>query len=253
MESFFLGLLQGLTEFLPVSSSGHLVLFQNLIKTGQKKDILLEVVVHGGTLLSILTFFSQSLKEKFYWNTKNFHFWKTILIANIATALLVLPLQSFFESFFFKKDLIFLGVCFFLTGVFLWPTRKSKKQIKPITLKKAFLIGCVQGLAVLPGLSRSGLTICTGLSLQMSRKESSFFSFAIAIPALLGALILKSFQVETNVLFSLPILIAFATSYLIGLMALKLLVSFVESNRLHIFSFYLWPLGAYLIIKSIVI
>ncbi len=247
IESLLLGVLQGLTEFLPVSSSGHLLLLQNFFSS-EKENILLDVVAHGGTFLSILTFYYEDIKK----SLKDFSFWGFVFLSNVMTALFVLPFQSYLEAFFYQKASYFLALSFFVTALILLTSRKSYLEKKNLTFMHTLSIGLVQGIAVIPGLSRSGLTICTGLFLGLSRKEASFFSFMIALPALLGAVLLQSIQLSSKVFLSWPLLVTFLSSYIVGLIALKFLVRFIEKGKLHIFSVYLFILAGFLIIKNLI-
>ena len=246
LESLSLGALQGITEFLPISSSGHLLMLQKFLSF-QKEDILVDVVVHGGTFLSILTFYYEDIRRSF----KNFKFWGFVLLANLMTALLVFPFKEFFESFFYEKSLLPLAFCFFLTALVLLTSLKSPFKTKKLGLLQALGVGLIQGVCVLPGLSRSGLTICTGLLLGLSRKEASFFSFTVALPALLGAVFFKTAEIEIESFLFVPLFVAFLSSYIIGLIALKFLVKFIEKGKLHIFSVYLFVLGSFLVIKEV--
>ena len=208
----------------------------------------MDVVVHGGTFFSILTFYYEDIKKSF----KNLHFWSLVLLANLMTALLVFPLKEFFESFFYQKSLLPLAFCFLLTAFVLLTSLRSPFKTKKLGLVHALGVGLIQGVCVVPGLSRSGLTICAGLFLGLSRKEASFFSFTVALPALLGVTLLKTTEIQIASFLLVPLLVAFFSSYIIGLIALKFLVNFIEKGKLHIFSVYLFVLASLLITKEMV-
>ena len=266
LESLFLGLLQGFTEFLPISSSGHIVLFQYLLGL-KDQSLIISVAVHLGTLLSVLTVYHKPifsllhhllvfpLKRKITPELKIiFH----IGLATLVTGSMALLLRDEFKALF--KNLPAVGFCFFLTGLFLFFIRKKgthtsssfllfqDKQIltslEHITLKQSLLIGLFQGFAVAPGLSRSGFTIGAGLISGLARRGAAFFSFLLSAPIILGASLfeLKDIQLQDpQVLF--PLFLAGLSAYVFGLLALILILRVVENGRLELFSFYLWFLS----------
>ena len=249
MESFFLGLIQGLTEFLPVSSSGHLFLLAQFFKTPTETFILV-LTVHGATLLSILTVFAKDLKPLL----KN----KSLLLQ---TAVALIPL--FFTGLFlkplvvksFQGNVVSLG--FLITGFLLLSLFFKTPTNKPLTFKRAFLIGAIQAICVLPGFSRSGLTIWAGILLGLSPARAAFFSFLIAIPAIAGSLFyelatqgLKTpiMTAEGGMALSGGLVLAFVTAYISGTLSLKVLLKLLHQKKLYLFSLYLIPLGVFSLI-----
>ena len=178
------GFIQGATEFLPVSSSGHLVLFNNIFKT-ENNFIFFSLLLHLATLFSVVWV----LRKEVLYLIKHplSDYAVKLYLATIPTVLIVLLFKGFFEESF---NGTFLPICFMLTAIFLIIVEFiSKKQIKPINKKISFIMGIAQGIAVLPGISRSGSTIIAGLMCGGDRKEVSKFSFLMSIPIILASML----------------------------------------------------------------
>ncbi len=240
LKAVLLGIIQGLTEFLPISSSGHLVIFKEVLKY-KELGVGFDVFLHFGTLLAILFKFRSLIFEllKNPFNSLSL----SIVIACLATAPGGLLVHFFLKEVFSSGT--FTSLMLFLTGLFLFSTRKLKEGRKDLpTFKDAFLIGISQAFAVLPGLSRSGLTISTGLHLGLKRKGAFYFSFLLAIPAILGAMffegrgILSGFE-DSLKLFLLGGLSAFFSGYV----SLSFLLKKVQSGELYQFAPYCWGLS----------
>jgi len=258
LQAIILGAIQGFTEFLPVSSSGHLVIFQNLFSM-KNPEFLFDISVHLGTLAAVCVFFSQEIlsiirslasfvlqgKKKAFLRPeteKDMRLVLMIIAASIPTALIGLLLQK-------KADLLFsslplVGCMLILTGIWMWFTKNTPLQEKKIGLKDALLIGISQGIAVIPGISRSGSTIAAGLYLGLDRESATRFSFFISIPAILGAAILSVIHAPAKGSAGiLVILTGAATAFATGYAALNLLVYMVKKGRLFLFSPYCWAAG----------
>ena len=262
--SLVLGVIQGLTEFLPVSSSGHLVLFQHLFGL-KEPELLFDIWLHAGTLAAVgVVFFNEIQKivsalvrlpalikeaggvKPLFAENEEIRIVVFILIGSIPTAVLGLFIES-------KADRIFgtpwvSGLMLLVTGTFLWFTKKitrKERSIKQLTIKDALIIGFVQGVAVLPGISRSGATISAALFLGMERGSAGSFSFLLSIPAILGALLLSlnSPLTQGSVSEKMIFLGAF-TAAVVGFFALKALLRAVKGGRLHYFAPYCWAVGA---------
>lgn len=266
LQAFLLGLLQGLTEFLPVSSSGHLVIVQHYLGLDQPM-LFFDVLLHTGTLCAVIFYFRKELfylvfalikknPGDVYKERRRFLF--MIILAIIPTAFLGLFLKR-------QEDLLFRGVIIpatmlIFTGIFLWIAEKRrvrKYERDRISSVDAILIGLTQGIAVIPGISRSGITISCGLLRGLKREQAFRFSFFIFIPAVVGALILESRDL-TSILNPgfYPCLVGFLTSFVVSIMALKILREILRKKRLTVFSWYCWILGGGLlsweIIKSFI-
>lgn len=248
-EDVFFGVLQGLTEFLPVSSSGHLYLLARIFHSPEE-TFLLVLAVHGATLLSIATVFWKDLNPFVLLRRKQ-------LILKVLVALLPLVVTGlFFKSLVvnsFKQEFV-VSLGFLVTGFLLLSLVFKKPSNKPLTFMKAFLIGLAQALAVLPGFSRSGLTLWAGLYLGLSPARAAFFSFLIALPAIFGALL---FEVLSRYSATGPLLEpalsnsfiwAFFAAYISGTLALLVVLKLLALKKLYLFGFYLIPLGSFLLL-----
>ncbi|HIJ56973.1 MAG TPA: undecaprenyl-diphosphate phosphatase [Deltaproteobacteria bacterium] len=271
IQAVSLGILQGLTEFLPVSSSGHLVLLQNAFGI-KEPELLFDISVHMGTLVAVcIVFFteiknilvslirlpsllrsSQSLKNLFNENA-DIRLAGLIVLGTIPTAVLGLIFHEMVDQLFAGVGMV--GIMLLITGTLLWITRKiplTGRSIKEMTLKDAIGIGVVQGLAIIPGISRSGSTISVALFLKIDRETAGRYSFLLSIPAMVGALILA--LGSDSIHNSLPpgiILLASATAAIVGYAALKILLRLVKKGRLYLFAPYCWIAGCAVLIFTV--
>ncbi len=263
LKVFLLGVVQGLTEFLPVSSSGHLVLLQNAF--GMKEpEILLDICLHVGTLAAVCVVFFTNIKGlalsffRFPGRVKSAggiaplfradtDFRTLVLIGSgsLPTALLGLFFQSRVDFIFGSPRIV--GTMLLVTGLLLFLTRKhtgTGRPLESMKIRDALLIGLAQGMAILPGLSRSGATICTALFLGVERKAAAPFSFLLSVPAILGALFLQASSSLTPSPLSVKILLLGSfTAAVVGFFALKLLLRVVNHGRLFAFAPYCWAVG----------
>jgi len=246
VEAILLGFLQGITEFLPISSSGHLVVAKHLMGLTHS-GILFEVVVHLGTLISILVVFRNDLKRLLRnWSSKES---KTLFLylglGTIPIAVAGLIFKPQIEIVFQK--LFFAGIAFLVTGSVLILTSLVRVSIwNQIDAKKSILVGLSQAFALLPGISRSGMTISTGLFLGLESKEAARFSFLLAIPSILGSgiLMIGDFIAFEGGMEAIEILTAgFFTSFVIGVIALKFLLTVLAKGKFHWFGIYCLVLG----------
>lgn len=242
--AIFLGALQGLTEFLPVSSSGHLVLFQNIF--GIETDFLFfSVLLHLATLFAVVLVLWKDIKHLV------FHpFCKEaqmLYTATIPTVLIVLLFQGFFEGAFSG---VFLPICFMITAFLLFVTEVlAKKTSGKMTFKTGLITGIAQGLAVLPGISRSGATICTAVLLGVDRKRASRFSFILSIPIILASMAYEILGAVTSgeeilTLPVLPTILAFLSAFIVGVLSVKFMLGAFQKIKLWWFSIYLIVLSA---------
>ncbi|MBU1075801.1 MAG: undecaprenyl-diphosphate phosphatase [Spirochaetes bacterium] len=251
-----MAIIQGLTEFLPISSSGHLLFIQSLFKI---KDINLtiDIFLHLATFLVILIIFFKDitgivkslLSSPFDLKKSNTRLFYLILLANIPTAIIGLFLKKY-TSFIFEEGFI-LYITWSITAVLLIISdriRKPSLSLDKITYIQVLLIGVAQGIAVMPGISRSGITIITALFLGLSRKESARFSFLAGLPAMLGAFLLE-FKDMGGLDFQFGELsLVFVIAFLSGLAGILLLFKLLDLKKFKYFGFYLILL---LIIKAI--
>lgn len=257
-EAALLGLLQGLTEFLPVSSSGHLVLGQYMLGL-PADDVSFEVFVHFGTVLSIVTVYRQRiisiLKHTFlglrepsrislhYRGNEDFRFAVFILITMIPTGLIYVIFKEFLEGSFGNPRLA--AGMLLVTGTLLLLTKLRKNPDGPITPLKAVLIGTAQAAALIPGISRSGSTICTALYLNVTPEKAANFSFLMSLPVIVGATGIEALELfETGMTAAIiPILIGTLVAYACGIVAIKIVLDFVRKGNLQYFAYYCFAIG----------
>jgi len=261
-KALILGIVQGLTEFLPISSSGHLVVLQNYL--GFKEPLLLfDLILHGATLAAVIVYFRKELwkmilsiltwKKRGEYEIQGRKIFYLIIIGTIPTGLIGLIFKKNIEPLF--ANVTFTSLMFLFTGSFLWigeRRAKSNKGIKEVKIIDALLIGIMQGIAILPGVSRSGMTISTGLLRKMNKEFAFEFSFLLSIPAIAGALILeiKESMVEKTIPENfLPWIGGALISFIVGYISLTFLKKFVLKKKLFLFSYYCWILGGMLLIS----
>ena len=237
------GILQGLTEFLPVSSSGHLVLFQ-YFSSSIEKNLSLNIAVHIGTFFTILIYYRKDIIEILRGFIKRNKIYgkmvALILTASVPTALIGLLLKKFIG--WTLTDPLIAAFCLVVTGGFLLVSKKIKIQKNRdqgfgLNFKQALIIGTVQGMAVFPGISRSGSTIVAGLFLGMSPGNASRFSFLISLPAILGASLLD-FSESQNSLDLFQIVLGILVSFITGLFAISWMVNLTKRIQFKAFAFY---------------
>ena len=243
-----LGLVQGLTEFLPVSSSGHLVVFQNWLHE-EHTPVIFDLVLHIGTLLPIVWVYRQTVVDlikgvltKPFAPENRLAVW--IVLGSVPTAMIGLAFEDLFEQIFQTPKMV--ATAFFVTGSFLFATQylsAGERNEQDLTWKDALLIGTVQGLAIKPGISRSGSTIAIAMLLGIKRDLAAKYSFLLSIPAIVGGFILKADELTLDA-STLPSLGAgFLVSALSGLFALKILLKLVNSGDFSKFAYYLWVIA----------
>lgn len=256
-QALVLGVVQGLTEFLPVSSSGHLVLFQNLF--GMKEPMLaFDVALHAGTLVAILIYFKRETSEVLtgFWkcllrclcpcrcvsasNDGSEKLWILIGLTLIPTAVVAVLFKSYFESSF--SDLASVGWQWIIMGVFLIASVKipeGHRKIEAIGVWRSIWIGFAQALALIPAISRSGSTILAGMALGIKREDAARFSFLISIPAIAGATVLELRHGGAYFSENLgPVSIGFLASALSGYAVIKWLMGVIQKGRFSAFGYY---------------
>lgn len=268
-EVIFLGLLQGFTEFLPVSSSGHLVVAQDLLQISNP-GVVLELVLHLGTLVSVLIVFWADIlgllrgflsllidpRGKRNISSELVTYRRLVLLlllGLIPTAAFGLLLEPIFDNLF--SSVLAVGVALLLTGVVLFVIgrlRPGRRELGDMTVVDSVIVGLAQGLAIMPGLSRSGMTISSALGRGLSRDAATRFSFLISIPTIAGAALLKIGDImrfatgEQGSLLLLGFFVATAS----GIVAIKLLVKLLRQGKLHMFAYYVWALGLFSIWRA---
>ena len=235
---FFLGLVQGLTEFLPVSSSGHLVLFSQIF--GIEEELFVSIILRCATLLSILIVFWKDV-----WQMISHPFSKQtmlIVVATIPTCIICLVLMPIIKLSFSG---MILPVCFLVSAILLLLSERStkNKETTEISYKSAFWIGVAQGFAVFPGISRSGTTISAGLFAGNKKEEVAKFSFLMSIPIIILSLIMEIVEIAIGGVSidvsAVGISLASVTAFLVGIVAIKTMLKITKSAKLRYFSYYL--------------
>lgn len=258
IDALILGLIQGLTEFLPVSSSGHLEIGKHLLGVQTTESLMFTVAVHGATVLSTIVVFRKDLADlitgtlKFQWN-KETRYVFYILVSMIPVAIIGLFFKDYVEQFFGGENLVFVGSMLLVTAALLsfahfW--RSGQKEIRP---GNAFLIGLAQALAVLPGISRSGATISTGLLLGVDKKRIARFSFLMVLIPILGEnfLDLVSGEMTSNgELGTIPLLVGFIAAFISGWLACRWMINIVRRGKLIWFAVYCVVVGGIAIIAG---
>lgn len=259
LQAIFLGTLQGIAEFLPISSSGHLALCKSLFGL-EEVPLLFDIMLHLATLAAVIIFFRKEIGELlavfFRWITKkskedDFVKQKMILaviFGTLATGVIAIITQKFLPEMSVK----FVCGGFIITaGLLILSSILSKRQIEnegvstTVSPLKGFLIGIAQGIGTLPGISRSGITISASLMAGIDRKTSGEFSFILSIPAIVGAFILeaKDLGSVTDTVGILPLILGCLVAFVVGLISLKFLMKLINKGKLEYFAFYLIPVG----------
>jgi undecaprenyl-diphosphatase len=245
-EAVVLGLVQGLTEFLPVSSSGHLVMTQALLGIPQP-GIFLEVVLHVATMLSVAIVYRERLLQlivgMFRRDTDALRYIGLLILATLPVVVVGLlfrrPIEAAFDTPFIT------GVMLLVTGGILWSTRyalRARPQEEPTT-RHALAMGMLQILALLPGISRSGSTIAAGLWTGLKGEKAAEFSFLMSLIAIAGAGVLMATDLEGMGTIDGPLIAGFLAALLAGIAAIKSLVWLIRHQHFHYFAWYVWPVG----------
>ena len=241
LQAIILGVLQGLTEFLPVSSSGHLVIVQSFFPELAKSPIVLDVILHMGTLLALLVYFWKKIISIF----KDMSFFLRILITTLVTITIVFPFKDYIKTLFHSPR--FAAIMLIVTGTILFVASKIKNNKKEkLSILDSIKIGIAQSFAVIPGISRSGSTISMSVFSGLKSSISAEFSFIIAIPIILGAGILELKDIQSiNASLLIPYIAGFVASFVSGLIAIKWFISLLKNNAemLKYFAYYLFAIG----------
>jgi len=249
-EALILGLIQGLTEFLPVSSSGHLEIGKVLLNTEVKENLTFAIVVHGATVLSTILVFRKEIWKiiielfDFKWNDSTKYTAK-ILVSMIPVVIVGLFFKEEVERFF-TGNMILVGSMLFITSLLLIFTYLSKNNTKEISFIHAFIIGIAQAFAVLPGISRSGATIATGILLGNKKEDLAKFSFLMVLIPIIAANFLDLLKNNETVVAKIDmssLVIGFIAAFVTGFLACKWMISIVKKGKLIYFGIYCFIVG----------
>ncbi|MBU8934494.1 MAG: undecaprenyl-diphosphate phosphatase [candidate division Zixibacteria bacterium] len=248
LDALLLGILQGLTEFLPVSSSGHLVLAQALLGV-KEPGVSFELLVHLGTLLAVFVYFRERIgqlilsvfRSEMKAERRIFGF---LVIGTIPAGLAGVFLKDFFEDSFSSP--ILTSVMLIVTGLILLSTKLVKPSDKPMTLLSTVIMGIGQAAAIMPGISRSGSTISVGLLLGVKPEKAAEFSFLLAIPAILGAVVLKADELMAlDSSLALQYLVGAVAAFVFGWLAVAILLRIIRRGKFAGFAYYCFAAGAF--------
>lgn len=254
IKAIILGIIQGLTEFLPISSSGHLVLAQKIMGFGEP-PLIFDTVLHLGTLFAVVVVLWSDiwpmLKKPYQKMTA------LLIVGTIPTAVMGLVFKDFFDSLF--KSGKTLGVEFIVTGLILFAAQKMSnghKKIEETTWKDAVFVGVMQGIAILPAISRSGLTIAGSLFRKMDREFAAKFSFLLSIPAILGATVIQIKDINdagASMPATFPLIVGFIFSFVFGVISVKFMMKVIKEGKLTGFGIYCSILGALIILDQVIL
>ena len=259
INAIILGIIQGLTEFLPVSSSGHLEIFKVLLGENKmpSESLLMTVILHFATACSTIVIFKDDIKELILGLItfeKNDSFWFSvkILISMIPAALIGFFLEDEIELLF-NGDLMIVGCMLIITGFLLFMADKAKPSEKRINIKSSIIVGISQAIAIIPGISRSGATISTAVLLGIDKENAAKFSFLMVVPLIFGKVSkdLTSSEILGNNNEILPLIFGFIFAFITGILACKWMIKLVKNSKLKYFSIYCFIVGTLSIISTI--
>lgn len=263
VDAIILGVIQGLTEFLPVSSSGHIELGKAVLGTdlgNKEENLLFTVLVHFATALSTIIVFRKDVMEllkglfSFKWNEET-QFISKIVLSMIPAVIVGLLFEEQLEKLF-EGQIILVGFMLIITGLLLFLAGRAKRTEKGVSWKDALIIGVSQAVAMLPGISRSGATISTSVLLGNDRAKAARFSFLMVVPLIFGKIakdmldVVKGDTVIDNVSMT-PLIAGFLAAFIVGLLACTWMISLVRKAKLHYFSYYCFAVGVLAIIAGV--
>ena len=270
LQGIIIGIVQGLTEFLPVSSSAHLIFAQEFLGVHQP-GIAFDVLLHLGTLVAVISYFFKDIiemikaffgslvdifKGKFKEGFKEDSYKKLawmVIIGTIPVGIIGILFNSEIEATF--NSLTIPAFFLLITGILLYVSQRlnvGKKDIKDCSIKESILVGIGQACALIPGLSRSGTTIASGLLIGLDKEFAAKFSFLLAVPAIIGATVTQLDGIGTGIDANLiPYVLGFVASLISGYLAISILLKLIREISLDIFAFYCWIVGAIVLVYSL--
>ncbi|MFV0237571.1 MAG: undecaprenyl-diphosphate phosphatase, partial [Flavobacteriales bacterium] len=251
VKAIIVGIIQGLTEFLPVSSSGHIELSKVILNLDLgEQSLLFTLVLHTATALSTLVIFKSQIREIisgiFKGTKEDINFVIKIAISMIPAVLIGMLLKDQIESLF-SGNILLVGIMLWVTSGLLYLADKAKDTQRDVSFRDALLIGIAQGIAILPGISRSGATISTSVLLGNDRSKAAVFSFLMVIPVIFGAmakdLIDEADTLSLSTHETFPLIAGFFAAFIFGIIACKWMISLVKKAKLTYFSIYCLIVG----------
>ncbi len=251
IDAVFLGIIQGLTEFLPVSSSGHLEIGKAILGDNSipEESLMITVVLHFATALSTIVVFRKDVAEifrglfSFKWNDET-QFSLKIVFSMIPAVIVGLMFEEELEALF-GGDLTFVGFMLLITSLLLWLADKAKHTGKPVSYKDSIVIGVAQAIAILPGISRSGATISTSVLLGNDKGKAARFSFLMVVPLIFGKIAkdLLSGDIANSSMEPMPLVAGFIAAFIAGFAACTWMIALVKKSKLSWFAIYCFIVG----------
>jgi len=260
LEAVFLGLVQGLTEWLPISSFGHLIVVQKLL--GMQLPLFFDVALHGGTIFALIVFFRKDIWKilssvfRLDFKSESGRLGLLVLAGSIPVALTGFFLYNTLVALF--SDISLIGAAFIATGFILYSTKFFKagqRNWQELSFKDALFVGAAQAVSIIPGISRSGITISSALFRKIERQAAFVFSFLLAVPAIIGANAFELYKVTESASGSafdfggngfgvVVMLVGVAVAAIVGYLSLKLLRDVLNKGKIYLFAYYCWAVGA---------
>ena len=249
IEALILAVVQGLTEWLPVSSSGHLVITQTVL--GLNPPLIFDVMLHVGTLIVVLTVFRKDIADiikavvKRDFETEEGKLALFIVVGSVPIAIIGFVFYDFFKSLF--SNLLAVGVAIIITGSVIFFSEKRIGNRK-MGILDSLLIGLAQAVTIIPGISRSGITVATGLLRKIDKTKAFRYSFLLSVPAVIGATVMESRDLVLGNMDMAPLFLGATISMIVGYVSLKLLQKIVMNEKFHLFAYYCWTVGIAIIL-----
>ncbi|MDO8869482.1 MAG: undecaprenyl-diphosphatase UppP [Methanobacteriaceae archaeon] len=265
IQAIIIGIVQGLTEFLPISSSAHLVFLPEIM--GVQSSLAFDTLLHIGTLVAIFAYFWNDIinmiksffssladipRGQFKKNFQEDQYKKLawlVIIGTIPAGILGILFKSNFESLF--SSILAVGIFLIITGFLLWGSERFSQRIRPedrkplkkLTIKNSLIVGIAQAFAIAPGISRSGATISAGLFLGFERELAARYSFLLSIPAILGAALVQAKDITSLDMSTAALVAGFLAAAISGYLAIKFMLKLIKERSLLIFAYYCWIVG----------
>ena len=252
LEILILAIIQGLTEWLPISSSGHLVIAQKYL--GLNLPLIFSVMLHTGTVIVVLVAFRKDIEEIVKalamgdFKNEEGRLALFIAVGSVPIALIGFVFHGFFESLF--NNLLAVGLALLITGIVLFFSEKRRGN-KKLGILDSLIIGLAQAVAIIPGVSRSGMTVATGLLRKIDKVTAFKYSFLLSVPAVIGATVLESRELFVGNIDMIPLFLGTIVSMIVGFGSLKLLQKIVMREKFHLFAYYCWTVGLAIIFFTI--
>jgi undecaprenyl-diphosphatase len=246
IQVIILSIIQGIAEWLPISSSGHLAIFQNIFHFG---SLSFDVFLHFASILAVVVIFWKDIIKIFYpWQKDKIKYILLIIIGIIPAGIMGFLFKNQIEGFF--SSMFYLGIFFIISGIIIYLTKFSKQKKENISFFDSIFIGIFQAIAILPGISRSGASISSGMFRRISNEEAVKFSFIMAIPVILGAGVLELKDLAFSQISYSILIISFIITFVISLFTIKILLKIIKTDKFYLFGIYNLIIGILVLIWS---